>query len=192
MTAVDTPPTELELLAEKAEDLADRMRRPVILQQARAMLNEAGLTAARRRLSDGLDRLGNTQITLREKQEAERQAKEKHDQAVVAAEWSLAPCFEVRSNKSWLVKGPDGKALPEEEQRSMSADEKRAWIAHHAGQHPDAVSAHKRLREAEQATQAARDELTLADKSLSACRADLDAAIATVQTLALALHAEEQ
>lgn len=192
MTAVDTPPNELELLAEKAEDLADRMRRPVVLQQARAMLNEAGLTAARRRLTEGLDRLGHSQLVLREKQEAERQAKDAHDQAVVAAEWGMAGSFEVRSNKQWLVKGPDGGPLADDEQRSMSADEKRAWLAHQAGQSKEVMAAQKRWRDAEQATQAARDELTLADKSLSACGRDLDAAIATVQTLALALHSEEQ
>ncbi len=75
----------------------------------------------------------------------------------------------------------------------LLADDRKAWKKSHLGigGDPAVQAAGDALRTAEHDTAVARDALTTADKRLSACRADLDAAIATINALALALPARK-
>lgn len=177
----------MEELADKAEAaLADVMRIPP-LDLCRALLNEAGLPAARKNLGAGLQLLAAKQRDLRGAQEEKRNADEALKVATVAAEWSLSGCFEVRSNKTWLVVGADGGEIPDDEQRSMTADEKKSWIATYARNQPGVDEATTRLRTAEHDVAGYTDALVIAEKSLSAARADLDASVAHLNALVLAL-----
>lgn len=143
----------------------------------RAALNEAGIYRARQRVNDAIDIFDRSQRDYRKAQEAERDAKEAADSALAEAEWELDGRFEVRANKHYLVEADK----PEDAQRSMTADERAKWKAVEARKLPVVAKALAEVRKAEATTADRRDAVTIADKTLSAARADLDAAIAVLQ-----------
>lgn len=165
--------TDLESLAEKADDMARKLSEPPTFVAVRACLNEAGILAARRELEEALARLAETQTGKRTADSNERDAKEKLDRVLVDAEWALTP--------------PDTN----EAGAKLLADDKKTWKRREAQRDPAVAAAAEHLRQMEHESAVARDALVVADKRLSACRADLDAAIATLNALVVALPARK-
>lgn len=180
----------MEELADKLDATIKAATRTPMLVEARAACNEAGVHKARADLIGALDILNHAQEAKRTAEAQERTAKDAHTDAAVEAEWALAEsCFDLRSNKTWLVKDAQGKPLDEAQQRSVTADEKRTWIAHHVGQAPEVKRTAKVLREAEANTARARDDVNLAERRFSASKAELTAAVAVLATLRMAMEA---
>jgi hypothetical protein len=165
--------TDLEQLADKADDLARKFREPATFELVRAALNEAGVTAARRRVDDALTTIAVAQEQKWAADQAERAAKDALDGAELDADWALTP--------------PDVN----EAGAKLLADDKKAWKKREARRDPAIVAATERLRQAEHATAVARDGVVLADKRFKACCADLEAAIATLNALCMALPARK-
>lgn len=174
MTAVDT-----ELIQRIEEQVAQAYR--VRNDQVRAALNEAGIRRARGVLADAPDILANALGNLRDAQDRERRAREALDAATVAAEWDLDSRFVVEGNKTWLVDHDDGS------RRAMTADERKTWKQAEVRKQPEVATAAAALRAAEQEVAARRDDVTLAEKRLGVARADLEAAVAELNALALTL-----
>ena len=182
------------------------------LDEARAACNEVGIRKAREALSIALGAIGLAQEEYREAQAVQRLAQEAHDQAVSDADWELDGRFVIESNKHWLTtscepclgtgivnphpvnavnRGPeeactacDGKGST---RRSLTADERKAWKANEARKMPAVAAAAAALYRAEEDTAAARDGVTFAGHRFSAARHDLDAAVAELNALAVAL-----
>ena len=171
--------TTLEDLGNKVDEAVRRVAEPPLLVEARAMLNEAGIVKARAYLRDMPDVLEAAQADFRKAQEAERLAREAYDQALSEAEWELDSRFVVEGNKTYLVDG--------EERRSMTADERAKWKATEAKKLPSVKSAATALYAAEQHTAAMRDAVAATERRFSAAKHDLEASIAIVSTLRLAL-----
>lgn len=183
-----TAPMTLEELAERVDATVAEAKRIPSLDAARAALNESGLQRARAVLRDAPAILSHAQDVFRSCQEAERRAKGELEDATFEVEWGWQrSCFEVRSNKIWLVADVDGTTVPANDQQSLTADERKDWLAYHARRAPSVMAATEKLRKAEAETAAARDAVGLAEDSVKAARADLDGAIAHVRTLSLCL-----
>lgn len=188
---VDTVLDESRQLRQRVTDLVNRITGPAPISQVREALNEVGIQRAREVLRDAPDLVGNARLTLRQAQDTERTAREAHAEVVLEVEWELASYFEVRSNKQWLTRDSGGDPVPEDDQRSFTADEKKAWVAHHAAQTQTVRSALNTLRSAEENTAAARDDVSLAEQRLSIAKHDLDAAAAQLRAYTLALPRED-
>jgi hypothetical protein len=170
--------TALDALADQVDAEVVGARRQLV-EMARAAANESGIRQARHALAEGPHMLAEAQARYRAAQDAETAAKEAHDAELVAADWELDGRFTVEGNKTYLVQG--------EEKRAMTVDDRKAWKANEARKLPAVAEARRRLREAEQATAAARDGLTIAEKQLTVRRIDLEAAIAELNALAAVL-----
>lgn len=171
-------------LARKVNDALDREQARADLADVREALNEAGLGTARRNLAAALSGLEAAQAAKREADRAEREAKEQHERAVVDAESLLVP--------PKATKGENGETLVDgREVVSWVAADKAAWRKREAARDDDVVAAAAVLRDCEQRSAEARDAVVVADKRFSACKADLDAAVATLKALAAALPARK-
>lgn len=134
---------------------------------------EQDVQRARRDLFNALDRLADAHAVKRETDTAERRAKDALDGAELDADWTLTPPD---------VNGAGAKLL---------ADDRKQWKKREMRRDPAVDAAATRLRSCEHDTAVSRDALTMADKRLSACRADLDASIATLNALREALPARK-
>lgn len=209
---------EPDVFADLAASVIAEVRkatRQLDIDDIRSILNEVGLRRARKALADAPGRLEERQQDYRVAQSALAVATEAHDQAVLDAEWELDGRFVVESNKTWLVtpcdhcKGRgfvssnmvDGEACPECNpkgllegygviRKAMTAEERKAWKASEARKMPAVAEAAANLRRAEETVCSARDAVTIADKRMSACKADLEASIAELNALSLALAAK--
>lgn len=184
-----------------------------ILLELRAVANESRIVPARQALADALAHIGDAQRDVRAAQEEERNAKENLADALTEAEWETREQrIEKQSNKTWWVTdddetemvpvaaaGPHGGEVvgPQPTGRKLrvqvTADEARDRLAREARKHPTVIEADTAVRKAEDATYAARDRLTLAEKRFSAAKADVQAACAQLTALANTLplvHAE--
>lgn len=175
--------TDLETLADKADQLLAELTTPQTVVVIRGLLNDAGITAARRALADALDGLGAAQAAKRAADTAERDAVEAHKRSLIDAEAMLTPPVAEKVDGRTLVNG--------DEVVSWLAADKVAWKRNEAAKDDDVKAAVAHLRRCEHEAAVARDALIVADKRLSACRADLDASIATLNALALALPARK-
>lgn len=182
-------------LADRALELADAATRPPSYERLRADLNEVGIQAARRRLQEAPDLIANARIALAEAKVAEAAAKEAYLEQVALSEWTLAGLFQVRSNKQWLAfnaaKGEGHHALvpiPEAEQRSFTADEKKAYIADRAAKLAEVRTVQVAYSGAERARARAADDLAVAEARFSAAKHDTDAAAAELSFLGLAVR----
>ena len=211
MTTLETPPEvteaeqQLERLQDRAFELARAALAPATVLIAKAALNEAGIVRSRKNLSDALDKFSNEQITVRAKQELERTAKDAYETAMAEAEWELDSRFVVDGNKTYLVTDEDemvdtaaaGDGEPKlvptgnKVRKAMTADERSKWKSLAARKHSAVKAAYSALRKAEAETATARDALALADKRISACRADVEAATAVVNVFAHAITVKE-
>lgn len=185
-TAVDEAEAQLERLQERAFDLMQKALAPASVTIARGAMNDAGIARSRRNLSEALDKFSNEQITVRAKQEAERTAKDAYEDALAMAEWELDNRFVTEGNKTFLLIAGESEA-DEPDRKAMTADERAKWKTLEARKDTAVKSAYSALRKAESETATARDALALADKRISACRADLEAATAVVGVYASAI-----
>lgn len=186
-----TAPMTLEELAERVDATVAEAKRIPSLDAARAALNESGLQRARAVLRDAPAILSHAQDVFRSCQEAEKAAKACLDEALADAEWPLDDCFAIRGNKTWLVKNGDGTDLLADQERTMTATEKKEWLAREAAKQPKVIEAAAVLRDAENRRQAAADSVVLAERGFVACRLEVEAAIAHLQCLALVLPYRE-
>lgn len=168
-----------EELSERAIVALGDLAQQRTFEEARAALNEAGIVAARRRVFDGLDRIEAAQARVRAARQLEQLRAEAVDQAMAAAEWGLDSRFVKEGAKTFLVDG--------DERRAMTADERKQWKQAEARKDPAVVDARALYAGAELELATCKDELVVAEKAFSAARGDLDAAIATVTTLAASI-----
>lgn len=153
-------------VADRAIALAEQASRPPSYETVRRHLNDVGISASRARLREAPDQVANCRLALADAKEVERQAKDAYLAAVSEAEWLLGVHFTTRSNKSWLQLYEDGQAIPEADQRSFTADERKAWIADVAGRKADVRVAMVAYSGAERARARCGDELAVDRKSV--------------------------
>lgn len=177
--------TPTEELAARAVIAIGEVAQQRTFEEARAALNEAGIVAARKRVFDALDRIEAAQARVRAARQLEQLRADEVDQAMAAAEWGLDDRFMKEGAKTYLKAPWAG-----DERRQVSADERRAWITAEARKDPTVVDARALHAGAELELATCRDELVVADKHFSACKHDLEAAIATVTTLAASIKKE--
>jgi hypothetical protein len=187
-------------------EVREALRIPT-LDAVRAIANESGIRRARLALAEAPDRLAAAQAAFREAQAAETLAKENYQQALLEAEWELEGQIYSDGNKRyrWITcecladadftqvagqKDCPACAGVGKVRRNMLADDVKAWKASEAAKQPSVIDAGAWLRRCEEATAAARDAVTVADKRLSAQKLDLQAAIAELTALSLALQAK--
>lgn len=175
-------------VADRAIALAEAASKPPSYETLRQHLNEVGISASRRRLSEAPDVVANARLALADAKEAERQAKDAYLAAVTEAEWLLGVVFVTRANKNWLQFDSEMHTIPDAQQRSFTADERKAWIADAAAKKPDVRVAMVAYSGAERARARAADELAVAEMRFSAAKHDLDAAASELTFLGLALR----
>lgn len=183
--------SELDVLVQRAEDLADRARRRPSWTEARAALTEAGVQHALNAQETALDVLDAAMRQRRTVEAAEQSERDDLETVRGEAEWALTDCFEVRANKTYLAIEPDGTPISEANQRALTADEKRAWIARTVDATPAVRSRVAALRKAEEATAQARDEIRLAEARLSATKHAVVARTAILQHFTYAIPKEQ-
>lgn len=181
---------ELETLVDRAEALAERARKRPSWDEARAALTEAGVQKGMNAQEAAIDVLDAAQRQLRSAQMAEQSIREDLETVRGEAEWTFGDCFESRGNKTYLVRQPDGTPIDEAAQRSVTADEKRAWITRTIDATLGVKERLADLRKAEEATATARDEVRLAEARLSASKHDLVARVAILQHFTYAIPKE--
>lgn len=191
-------------LAEHVErEVHEAMRMPT-LDAMRALLNESGIRRARVALAEAPDRLATAQTTYREAQAAEALAKEAHAGALLEAEWDLDGRFQTDGNKTYLritCEGCEGIVIPGagdkcgacdgigSTRKQMTADERKAWKASESAKAAGVVTLAAELYRAQENTAAARDAVNVAEKRLSASKYEVQAAIAELNALSIALQA---
>ena len=179
-----TAPANLDELADRLDVAVRSLMETPTLVQARALANECDITRLRAAMRDAPDVLGNALAAKRQADEAVRVASERLAAARTDAEWELDARFEVQGNKTYLIVSEgDG----EEGRKAMTADERKAWKAQVAEKVPAVAAARKALLEAEHGQAAARDRVTVAERSLSAIKAELNASVELLATLRLAI-----
>lgn len=186
----DTDP--LDVLADQIAQVVKDSLPVLTLQAARTMCNEAGLRRYQQEQESLLEQYATTQDLKRAAKHRLDVATEAHRDALGEATWTIGTVsFDTRSNKTWLVVGDDGKPIPEDQQRSVTADEKKDWLARNAAKHPAVIEAAAAVRKAEADLAEANDHLGLIDRSLTAVKHALDAARVDLQTLAMSLTARK-
>lgn len=193
-----------DLAARIEGQIAETLRLPA-LDQARAVANEVGLRRARMAVHDSPDLVASAQDGYRVAQASERATRETYDAALLEAEWALDANFKSDGNRVYLrvrcevCRGTGKEDSPVHDpvcsactgsgtiRKFMTADERKAWKAAEAAKRPEVLAAHQNLRSAGEATAAARDAIEVARLRASSARHELDAAVAELQVLALAL-----
>lgn len=179
-------------VAEPAEpdplgELVDQMQRvlakaatPVLVRSAREAAQEAGVSRARTYLGDALDLYDGALQAKRAAYAAMRDAERRYDDAVAEAAYVLDGRFESSGNKTFLIDG--------EQRVPMTADERKAWKDRHARKDPEVRKVEAEYRKAEADYERCTDELHLAERRFTAARIDLEAAVAHLSVLEVALR----
>lgn len=176
-------------LAERIDLAVENSVATIALETARAMANESGLHRFQEMSLDALDQIEAARRRKREAVIELDDAKSAYASALAEATWTLGDYFETRSNKSWLARNPDGTAIPEPEQRSLTADEKKAWIAGNAERVPAVAAAKRQLDVVTERVAQANDDIATAESGLKAALHLLDAAREELVLLGTALRA---
>lgn len=178
----------LHELVDKADQAVAAAQTHHTFEEARAALTEAGMARSRRRVDDALQAIDVSQAAVRSAHTAVRTERDHFDQAVAEVEWELDAEFVAEGNKTFLVlNDADGEPV----RKQMTADERRDWKTREAAKNPRVRQHRARVLDAEAVLAEARDGLTLAEKQFTAARIDLEAAIATVTTLAASIRKEQ-
>ena len=190
MTVTDLPrraeTDALDELLAKIDQVVASTIPSLTLAAARKACNEAGVPMYQRLIDEALGQYPAAQEAKREADHRLSVAKEMLADAEAEAEWALSARFEVRSNKTYLAIDDDGQPIAEAEQRSLTADEKKQWLARKVRDDIDeTVTA--AVTAAEAAVREAADDLALRDRTLQALRHQLDAAVAELTTYRLAI-----
>lgn len=195
--------TTLEELAEQIPAAVTKAQR-VVLDAARAFANEAGISRARQAMHDAFDTLRAAQENLRAAQDEHKVAVEMFDRALLAAKNEVRfDRVAKEGNKTFWVTDDDEFENVElddgtVERKPSGRKVRRQMPAEEAEQNVDAearrllVVEAQQVSEAEQELAAARDDVELAKRRLSVTQTDVQAAIAQLQLLALALPREER
>lgn len=181
----------LNFLAEQIAEVVKDSLPVLTLQAARTMCNEAGLRRYQQEQESLLEQYAKAQESKRSARHRLDVARENLGSIVAEAEWTLGSQLVVRSNKTWIAYDEGGGAIPEDAQRSLTADEKKDWLTRTALKHPDAVAALAAVRTAEGDLEEANDQISLIDRSLSAVKHALDAARVDLSTLAMSITARK-
>lgn len=212
MTVTHIAPDPVDSLVARIREVIQEVTAPPDLSAVHEVIREAGIRNARRALAEAPDRLADAQAAFREAQAREALAKEGYGQALLEAEWELDGRFHTDGNRTYLrvtceACGGSGKVAVSPgvgsdgfdkceacdglgtTRKQMTADERKAYKASEAAKVPAVVEASAHLRRGEMDTAGARDAVLVAEKRLSACRADLEAAVAELNALAVGLAA---
>lgn len=207
----DADPTDA-LVGRIVAEIQAAIARPD-LSAVHEVIREAGIRNARRALAEAPDRLAEAQAAFREAQGREALAKESHGQALLEADWSIDDRFKTDGNRTYLrlpcpecggkglvahVPGVGSEGTDKCEacdglgttRKQMTADERRAYKASEAAKVPAVVECAAFLRRCEMDTAAARDAVGVAERRFSACKHDVDAAVAELNALAVGLSAK--
>lgn len=177
-------PESLSELANRIDDANRKALAVPALDAARTAANESGIRRARQALGEAPAALKKAQDAFREAQAAEREAGEAYHQAEAEAAWEIDGRFVTEGNKTWLT-------VEGEERRAMTADQRKAYTAAEVRKLPAVRKAEQALREAEEARMAAADAITLAEKTFTACRLEVEAAISELNALSTALRSTQ-
>lgn len=186
------PSDTLDDLRQRVAQVIDTLDTDASVRRIREALNEVGLRRKQTDLVESLDVLAAAQADLRRAREAHDTAKEEYDRAFAeaASPWALEGHFVTRSNKTWLAVDMDGKAIPEDEQRSYAEADRKEWAKQYAARQPAVVAAAAALRSAETILEEARDAVVLADKAVSARKVLVESAGDELRVLGIALTAK--
>jgi hypothetical protein len=204
MTVTDITPD-----VDPTDALVGRIRDEIIaaiakpdLSAVHEVIRQAGIRNARRALAEAPDRLAEAQAAFREAQGREALAKEGYAQALLEAEWELDGQLHKDGNKTYRWVNCECVAVTHDAtncpvcngagkvRKFMLADDVKSWKASEAAKVPAVVELGGLLRRAEMDTAAARDSVLVSEKRLSACRADLEAAVAELNALSIGLSAK--
>lgn len=178
----------LEQLLDKIDEVVASTVPSLTLAAARKACNEAGVPSYQRQIDEALGQYPAAQEAKREADHRLSVAKEMLAEAEAEAEWALSARFEVRSNKTYLAIDDNGKPIAEADQRSLTADEKKQWLARKVRDDIDETVT-SAVANAEARVRECVDDLALRDRTLQALRHQLDAAVAELTTYRLALSA---
>ena len=115
----------------------------------------------------------------RETDAAVASAKADYDDAVAFAELTLGKAIRKEGAKTYIYES-------ESNDRQVTADEARTWLAREVAKDSDVAAAASQLRTAEMRATEARDLVTVAERAFSAAEKALDASVATARLLELA------
>lgn len=167
-------------LRERLDQVVAEVRHVPSLEEARAACNEAGIFAARRAVNEALAAIDEAQSGRRAADAAVTVLAEQEAAARLEAEWELDGRFVTEANKTYLV-------LDDGTRKQMTADERRAWKTGEADRVPTVAEAKRARLHGEERAAAARDQVASAERRFSAAKRDLDASIAVLETLRIAL-----
>lgn len=166
------------------------------------VIREAGIRNARRALAEAPGLLAEAQNAYREAQAVEAAAKDAYAGALLEAEWTLDGQLHKDGNKTYRWVNCECVAVKHDAtncpvctgagkvRRFMLADDVKSWKAAEAAKVPAVVTAALDLREAEEATAAARDAVGIADRRFSGAKYEVQAAVAELNALASGLSAK--
>lgn len=174
-------------LAQQIDQVIGTSYAMVTLEAARAATKECGLRRFQEMLLDALDQLDVARKAKRSATVDLDTAKSDYQTALAEAQWVLGDSFEARSNKTWLARNPDGTAIVEDEQRSMTADEKKDWIGRNAERVPAVAAAKRRLDQVTELVAQANDDIAQCERTAKSTEHLLDSAVAELDVLRLAL-----
>ena len=163
-----------------------------VLDAARALVKEAGVHRHGAMILDALDQLDAARKRKREAVADLEVARGDHATALAEATWTLGDYFEVRANKTWLTRNRDGTVIVEEQQRSLTADERKDWISRNAERVPAVVHARKALDAVTERVARAGDDMAQNERAARAGEFLIDAARVELETLAIALRAPQR
>lgn len=188
-------------------EVSEASRRPD-LTAVHAVIKEAGIRSARKAITYALVGIEEAQTAYRCAQAVEAVTKEARDGALLEAEWDIDSQLHTDGNKRyrWVVcecvdmtGGPSSGPTTDcpvcsgagKVRKFMLADDVKAWKAAESARVPAVVTLTDSLVRAQEDTAAARDSINVAEKRFSASKADLQAAIAELQALAIGLTSKE-
>lgn len=198
--------TTLEELAELLPAHITAAQR-VLLDAARGFANEAGVIAARNELRDALEAISAKQDAVRVCREEQRAARDELADALAEATWAVESqrlVVEGPRTRYWvtddddtaMVANDDGTASPRptgaKKRISVTADRGKELVEQEVRRRPAVRDAQRAVDRAADATQTAIEAVGSAERRFSAAKHDLDAAVAHLNLLALALPRGER
>lgn len=179
----------IDELFERIDSTLDEHPGVTTLAIARKMANDTGLVRYQQEQESLLEQFGAAQEAKRAADHRLSVANDYLSDVTADAEWTMSSHFDVRSNKTWLVIDENNQPVAEADQRSLTADEKKAWIARRAAATDTVRRAAADVATAQEAVREAADRLALLDRSLSAVKHALDAAREHLVTVRAAITA---
>lgn len=137
----------------------------------------ADVQEARAELRNRTERLGDLLTVRRAVDAVAVDAREHLEQAATEARREISKCVRVEGTKSFIVDQGDGT------EHQVSAPERDKWIEDSIRIAPEVVDARRALREAEDDRTRALDAVDVGQRTYSAAKADLAAAVAVLHAI---------